>query len=150
MVAPMALFVRQHSISLFLIVAALVATAGVFAFARPTYRPRYENEMIDFSKQDHVSLEAVRKAFAAEGIRLRVSSRFDGYVTLSNRSPGAPLPADALQVVVAPRTGKGSWGPKLEPYDERFGNVLVTDGDADDQLLTRVETAVAALRREVT
>jgi hypothetical protein len=42
--------------------------------------------------------------------------------------------ADALQVEVGPRAGTGSWGPKLESYDERFGNVLVTYGGHDEQL----------------
>jgi hypothetical protein len=139
-------FARQHSISLILVVAALLATAGVFAFARPMYQPRYENKMIDFSKQDYFSPDAVREAFAAQAIRLRISSRFNGMVTFSNRPPGTALPADALQVIVAPRTGTGSWGPKLEPYDERFVNILVTYGGTDEYLLARVEDAVAALR----
>lgn len=43
-------------------------------------------------------------------------------------------------------TGTGSWGPKLEPYDERFANILVTYGGTDEYLLARVEDAVAALR----
>ncbi|MEP6908945.1 MAG: hypothetical protein ABI896_00785 [Actinomycetota bacterium] len=48
--------------------------------------------------------------------------------------------------MVAPRTGTGSWGPKLEPYDERFGNVAVTYGGPDDDLLTRIKAAVSSLR----
>lgn len=56
------------------------------------------------------------------------------------------MPADALNVVVGPRTGTGSYGPELEPYDERFGNVLVTYGGEDEQLLEQIENAVDALR----
>jgi hypothetical protein len=48
--------------------------------------------------------------------------------------------------VIGPRTGTGSYGPELEPYDERFGNVLVTYGRDDAQLLERVSAAVDALR----
>jgi hypothetical protein len=40
----------------------------------------------------------------------------------------------------------GSFGPKLEPYDERFGNVMVTYGRKDERMLDRVKAAVAALR----
>lgn len=52
----------------------------------------------------------------------------------------------ALNVVVGPRTGTGSYGPRLEPFDERFGNVLVTYGGKDERLLERIENAVDALR----
>lgn len=55
------------------------------------------------------------------------------------------LTADALNVVVGPRTGTGSFGPELEPYDDRFGNVLVTYGGEDEQLLERIENAVDSL-----
>jgi hypothetical protein len=65
-------------------------------------------------------------------------------MVLSNER--APLEADALQVMIGPPKGRGSWGPKLEPYDERFGNVLVTYGGEDEQLLRRVKAAVSALR----
>jgi hypothetical protein len=51
-----------------------------------------------------------------------------------------------LQVQVAPRNGKGSWGPVLQPYDERFDNVGVTYGGGDEALLERVEAAVEDLR----
>ncbi|MBA3383980.1 MAG: hypothetical protein H0T20_04915 [Actinobacteria bacterium] len=54
--------------------------------------------------------------------------------------------ADALNVVVGPRTGTGSYGPELELYDERFGNVLLTYGGEDERLLGGVEAAVDALR----
>jgi hypothetical protein len=56
------------------------------------------------------------------------------------------LTADALNVVVGPRAGRGSYGPELESYDERFGNVLVTYGGGDKRLLDRVKAAVDVLR----
>jgi hypothetical protein len=57
-----------------------------------------------------------------------------------------PLCVSRIQVQVGPRTGTGSWGPKLEPYDERFGNVLVTYGGHDEQLLGGIKAAVSDLR----
>lgn len=91
-----------------------------------------------------VVVATVRQAFAAKGIRLREASRFAGMLILSNTP--RHLTADALNVVVGPRTGTGSYGPELEPYDERFGNALVTNGGGNEQLLTRVENAVDFLR----
>jgi hypothetical protein len=137
-------FAARHPVPLLVVLAALVATGSVFAFARPAYHPRYESKMIDFSKVEHYSPATVRKAFKMAGVRLHVSSRFSGMVMMSNAS--VPVQADALQVVVGPRKGKGSFGPKLEAYDERFGNVMVTYGGANNGLLRRIESAVSSLR----
>lgn len=98
--------------------------------------------MIDFSKQNYLSADSVRAAFAKQGIRLETSSAFE--FTLLNL-PRA-VQADDLQVVVGPPTGTGSLGPKLESYDIRFENVMVTYGGHDEQLLQKVKTAVASLR----
>ena len=48
----------------------------------------------------------------------------------------------------APHDGKGSWGPKLERYDERFGNLFVTYGGHDTALLRRVKAAVSDIRND--
>jgi len=48
--------------------------------------------------------------------------------------------------MIAPHNGNGSWGPKLEPYDVRFGNVFVTYGGKDKRLLERVKAAVSDIR----
>ena len=98
--------------------------------------------MIDFSTRDYRSVHEVQRAFARSGVRLHESSRFGGFVTLTNAN--GPLTADKLTVVVAPRRGNGSWGPKLARYDVRFDNLLVTY-DHDDALLERVERAVGSL-----
>ena len=137
-------FALRHPLSFLVVLVAILATAGVFVFARPEYRPQYESEMIDFSKQHYYSPASVRQAFAAEGIHLREASRFAGMLILSNTP--RHLTADALTVVVGPRAGTGSYGPELEPYDERFGNVLVTYGGKNERLLERVENAVDTLR----
>jgi hypothetical protein len=137
-------FALRHPVPFLVVLTALLVTSGIFVFARPQYEPRYASEMIDFSKRRYYSPGTVRRAFAAEGVRLEVASRFSGMLTLSDAP--RPLTADTLQIVIAPRNGSGSWGPKLEPYDERFGNVLVTYGGTDAKLLLRVEAAVAALR----
>jgi hypothetical protein len=135
--------VLRHPAPFLVVLSACATIAAVFAFARPAYGPKNEERMIDFSTVRYYSPGTIRNTFATEGIELQVNSRFYG-ITMFSR---VAIPdADALQVMVGPRTGKASWGPKLEPYDERFGNVFVTYGGRDEQLLARVKTAVSALR----
>lgn len=123
--------------------AALFGTVAVFTFAKPVQRDRYESEMIDFSSREYLSPDSVRRSFLAHGIDLRYRTQFFGFEGLSNVRTWT---ASDLQVQVAPRRGRGSWGPKLERYDERFDNVLVTYGGNDEDLLRRVKAAVADLR----
>ena len=137
-------FVARHPVPLLVVLAAFVLTGSVFAFARPVYHPANESTMIDFSKVRHYSPAEVRRAFGAAGVRLHVSSRFSGMVLLSNAS--LPVQADALQVVLGPPKGKGSFGPKLEAYDKRFDNVMITYGGTDERLRQRIESAVSSLR----
>jgi hypothetical protein len=132
----------RHTWSIVLVLAALAATASVFTFARPEYRARYESKMIDFSKQHYYSPKLVRHAFEEQGIHLRTTKVFGDTILSTNRR----LRADDLQIMIGPRTGTGSWGPKLEPYDTRFGNVFVTYGGSNDSLLKRVKIAVSALK----
>jgi hypothetical protein len=137
-------FAFRHPLTLLVVLVALVTAAGVFVFARPEYQAEDESQLIDFSKQHYYSPSSVRQAFATEGIRLREASRVGGMIILST-TPDR-LTADALNVVVGPRTGRGSYGPELESYDERFGNVLVTYGGEDERVLNRVKAAVDVLR----
>ena len=135
--------VQRHPAPFVLVLSAFATLGAVFMFAHPEYQPQYESKMVDFSTVGYTSPARARAAFVAEGIRLPYASRFSGMTTLSR----VRLPqASALQVVVGPRTGIGSFGPRLEPYDERFDNVLVTYGGRDEKLLARVEAAVARLR----
>jgi hypothetical protein len=138
-------FLLRYPISLVVVFGAFLATAAVFAFARPEYHPPYESKMIDFAKVHYYSPSAVRRTFAEHGIRLYAGAAPGKGWAWFGHGP-APFPADSLQVMVAARRGKGSWGPKLEPYDARFGNVFVSYGGRDSALLTRVKSAVSDLR----
>ena len=135
-------FPPRYSLSILVVLIATLGTFAVFTFARPQYHPRYESKMIDFSKQNYVSPDTVRAAFAKQGIRLRTSAAFE-YTVLNTRRAAQ---ADDLQVIVGPRTGIGSFGPKLESYDTRFENVMVTYGGRDERLLQEVKAAVSSLR----
>ena len=135
---------NRHPVPVFVALAALVATAIVFAVARPEYDSHRGSTMIDFSAEHYYSPSTVREVFAARRIKLYTGEQpAPGTFALS----GDPrFFADALKVQVGPRTGTGSWGPKLEPYEERFGNLLVTYGGHDEQLLGRIRAAVSDLR----
>jgi hypothetical protein len=124
-------------------IAAAALTVGVLSLARAHVSEPQESEMIDFSEQRHYEPEIVQQAFWFHGIHLPVRSRSSGLVILSD---DPLLRAGSLQVAVAPRTGTGSWGPEIDAYDERFGNLLVTYDGEDKELLADVEAAVADLR----
>jgi hypothetical protein len=136
--------VFRFRVSILVVLAALTALAAVFTFARPGYTAPNESKTIDFSSVHYYSPSVVRRAFARHGIPLHAGDRTGGLTWLSNVR--LPFPADSLQVMVAARDGKGSWGSKLQPYDVRFGNVFVTYGGHDERLLERAKAAVAALR----
>ena len=133
-------FAQRHLAPMLIVLAACLAALGVFAFARPKYHPLYESKMIDFSKQHYYSPSTVRWAFATHGVEL-YSGDTPAVGMRTYRSDPA-FRAASVQVMVGPRTGTGSFGPKLESYDERFGNVMVTYGGHDVRLLDRVKTAV--------
>ena len=129
-----------------IVLAALCVTAGVFFFARPEYDRPYESKMIDFAHERYYSPHRVRSAFAGHGIPLVAVDGMAGFVTFYR--PHSRGDAQSLQVSVAPRDGTGSWGPELEHYDERFGNVLVTYGGRDEALLRRIRAAVSSIRKD--
>ena len=120
----------NHPASVLVLLGAVLSVATVFVYTR--------------GRQRYYSPDLVKRSFAAHGVLLRNATSPDGVRILSLRP--VPLEAWALQVAVAGRTTKVSWGPKLEPYDERFGNVDVTYGGHDETLLERVRAAVADLR----
>jgi hypothetical protein len=132
--------VVRHPAPFLVVLSACATIAAVFALARPVYGPKHVSNT--FSQVRRYSPDAVRSAFSGQGIQLRRSKAFEITVLSQSRNPRA----DELQVLVAPRTSSGSWGPKLESYDKHFGNVAVTYGGRDRQLLARVEAAVSALR----
>jgi hypothetical protein len=137
-------FVVRHPASIVVIALACAACASVFVFARPAYHRQYESKMVDFAQVRYYSPANVQRAFADHGVRLRHVTRFSGIEMFSDKR--LPFDADQLHVMVGPHTGRGSWGPKFEPYDERFGNVAVTYGGKDEQLQERISAAVSALR----
>jgi hypothetical protein len=140
----MRLAARQF-VGVLLVAAMLLVTVGVFTFARPAYHSPNESATIDFAKEHHYPLAAVKRAFAAHGIVLHSGATSAGFVWLGATPP--PFRMDSLQVLVAPRNGRGSWGPEVERYDERFGNVFVTYGGHDDALLARIKAAVSDIRK---
>lgn len=75
-------FAFRHVVGMLLIVSAVVATVGVFTFARPTYHPPNESKMIDFSRETYYAPAAVRRAFRTHGIALHGDVSQDGLTWL--------------------------------------------------------------------
>ena len=128
----------------FAIVLAAAAVAAVFTFARPQLESEPGTEMVNLAEKDYVSADAVRAAFAAEDLPLRYTTRFASLLILHSDPP--PQTAEKLSVVVGARTGRVSFGAKYNSYDERFENIVVTYGGSDEAVLSRIESAVAALK----
>jgi hypothetical protein len=129
-----------------MVVAALAATAAVFAFARPEYRTP-DQRTVDLARVHHFGRAVVRRTFAAHGIRLRYSNdkvRGGGPLWLSPTP--IPVPTSGLYVIFAGRTGTVSWGPATSgEYDQPVGNLDVHYGGGDAATLAAVKSAVAEL-----
>lgn len=141
----MALLIR-HRLALAIVLAAAAATAGVFAFARPEYRPQYDSEMIDVAKLHHYPLAEVRAAFAKHGLPLRYDNGGSPVRMLGTTAPRT-WDTTAFNVYYLTTTsGRVSWGPELDTaWEKRLGNLLVHYGGHDDAVLARVKAAVDEL-----
>jgi hypothetical protein len=137
----------RHALALVVALCAILATVGVFAFARPEYHPRYGSKTIDMSRQHIYRVADVRRVFAARGVRLRYSTQLgpkrSGITTLAAHFPWRQ---NDLTVSVAGPRAKVSWGVTFDRYDKRFGNVDVRYNGTDLRLLASVKAAVSDLR----
>jgi hypothetical protein len=146
-------WVSRHALAVAVVLVAVAATGGVFAFARPTYRPSSPYTLIDMSNQRHYTVAQVRHAFASHGLPINSvtgsGDRESGIIILDQRR-GRMAP-DWTISLFGPES-QVSFGPKLDPksgYESRFGNVSVLYGDPhpDRAVLARIEAAVADLQR---
>jgi hypothetical protein len=126
------------------LVAVLAATGAFLSYALT--RPLDPDQRtVDLARVHHDSVADVRRAFAAQGIRLPHVTDDGVVVWLSVMR--APVPDSSLYVLVGGRTGTMSWGPKPRTgYDETMDNLLVHYGGGDARTLAAVEAAVASLR----
>jgi hypothetical protein len=140
----MTLLVRYRT-SAVLVLVAVAAVGGLFTVARARVETGGgDSQMIQLAEQAHVSVAAVRDAFAAEGIVLRYSTTAP-VVTILSTSPPGQWTSEKLFVHVGGRTGQIDFGARSTEYDERFENILVTYGGDDESLLRRIELSVEAL-----
>jgi hypothetical protein len=143
-------FVARHPLGVLIVAAALAATAAVFVFARPQYRPDVTVRNYDMSTRTHYTVREVREAFAAHGIDLRYSRLLPGErgTWVMNLSAVPAIASDTSHVnvsVFGPRTKLG-WGITHERLETVRGNVAATyDGDNDD-VLRRAKDAIGELR----
>jgi hypothetical protein len=144
---PVGFFVR-HQVSALIVVAASLVAVGFFVFERPVYRPRTTTVTVVVSGQHRYAEAAVRAAFAAQRIRLRVANVMpDGTRMLGDITPGTK--DDAFLVTLYPPSAKvifDSSGPK-PMFSTRVGNVSIEYGGKNRRVARRVEAAADALRR---
>jgi hypothetical protein len=140
---------RRYPLSSSVVLAAFLAAASVFLFARPQFRPATDVENVNLAAGPRLAVVDVRKAFAAQNIALsrQIRGAGDGTTWLGQDPP--PWPENSLYVIVFPQKGTlglghGEWEDAY--YEERVGNVLVHYGGADAAKLARVKAAVADLR----
>jgi hypothetical protein len=126
---------------------------GVFAFARPTYRPSSPYTAVNMNGQRHYTVAQVKHAFASHGLVInsvtRSGDRRTGLTILDQRH-GRIAPDWTISLFGTESTV--SFGPKLDPkngYESRFGNVSVLYGDPhpNQALLARIKAAVSDLQR---
>lgn len=140
-------FQSRSRVTLVIALATVALVAAVFTVARPHYDGKFDDKMIDLAEQDYVSPASVRAAFAAEGVSLRYSYDFANGTVLSDVPKARQGRGTPILVTVGGGVGMVSYGPELTAYDERFENVLVTYGGADDAVVDRLDAAVSELER---
>jgi hypothetical protein len=138
----------RYPVSLAIVLVAVLATMGVFLFARPQYRP-VEQKTIDMSTRHHYSGVEVRRVFAAHGLPLtyaRHMGKGDSYLLMLFETP-VPDSTTQLYVSLAGPATKVSWGPKDETsWEQRSANLLIHYGGANERMLAQVKAAASELR----
>jgi hypothetical protein len=143
-------WVSRHVIAVAAVLVAVAATGGVFAFARPTYRPSSPYTLVNMNGQRHYTVAQVRQAFASHGLVINSVAKSDTGLTILDQRHGRIAPDWTISLFGTESTV--SFGPKLDPaqgYESRFGNVAVLYGDPhpNQALLARIKAAVSDLQR---
>jgi hypothetical protein len=138
----------RYPVSLALVLVALLATIGVFIFARPQYKP-VEQKTIDMATRHHYTSAEVQRVFAAHGLPLtyaRHMGKGDNYLLMLFETP-VPNPTTQLYVDLAGPATKVSWGPQDKTsWEQRSANLLIHYGGANERMLAQVKAAAAELR----
>jgi hypothetical protein len=138
----------RYPVSLAVVLVALLATIGVFIFARPQYKPA-EQKTIDMSTRHHYTSAEVQRAFAAHGLPLtyaRHEGKGENYFLMLFETP-VPNPTTQLYVYLAGPATKVSWGPEDKTsWEQRSANLEIHYGGANERMLAQVKAAAAELR----
>jgi len=138
----------RYPVSLALVLVALLATIGVFIFARPQYRPAVQRT-IDMSTRHHYTSAEVQRVFAAHGLPLtyaRHMGKGDSYLLVLYEMPGIN-PTTQLYVHLAGPATKVDWGPKDETsWEQRSANLEIHYGGPNELMLAQVKAAASELR----
>jgi hypothetical protein len=140
--------VLRYPVSLALVLVALLATIGVFVFARPQYRPA-EQHTVDMATRHHYTSADVQRVFAAHGLPLTYANHMgkgQSYLLTLSETP-RPWATSQLYVYLAGPADKVSWGPAdTTSWEQRSANLLIHYGGANTRMLAQVKAAASELR----
>ena len=138
----------RYPVSLAIVFVALLATIGVFIFARPQYKPA-EQHMIDMATRHHYTSAEVQRVFAAHGLPLthaRHMGKGQSYSLMLFETPGIQTTTQLVVYLEGPAT-KVSWGPKdKSSWEQRSANLMIRYGGANERMLAQVKAAASELR----
>jgi hypothetical protein len=143
-------WIGRHLVVVAVVLFAVAATGGVFAFARPAYRePTTSFDDVNMQQQRLYTVAQVEQAFAEHGLLINsVTRRGDartGTTTLDRRH-GRIAPNWMISLFGPDQTvhfSKNMQGA----YVSRFGNLMVFYGGKNAALMAHIEAAVADLQR---
>lgn len=127
--------------ALALVLVAVSATALALLLLRPAARPGAQVRVPNLAPGHHYSVGFVRAAFAAQGLRLRVTTPDSLGVTLSATRP--PLSDRTLYVMVERGDQPPAWS--VPTSDVEIGNLDIHYGGASRRVRASVEAATIAL-----
>jgi hypothetical protein len=136
----------SHRIAVGVVAAALIATAGLFALARPAYHARVTEKLVDMRHEDHYRPAEVMRAFATQGIAL-VRVNHDGGTSFYKGRHLGPADDSFLVTLIDPNVTVGfETGTRKIGYEQRLGNLDVSFGWHDDTLVGRIKAAMKAVK----
>lgn len=139
------MWVMRHALAVVIVGTALAAVATVFAFARPQYRPDLRSTTYDMGGRDHLTVQQVKRVFAAHGFAL-----WNGDLAATD-TPGVwyrPLEdATGIEVTVFGPKATVGWGrDRRQTISTVVGNVGVSYSGRDDGVIDRADAAIDELK----
>ena len=140
-------WVNRHVVAFGVVLFAVAAMGGVFAFASPAYHQSSSEQAVSMKGQHQYTVAQVEHAFALQGLLINSVMRHGG------AQKGTTI-LDQRHGKLAPDWTVSLFGPNatvyfsenMQGYVARFGNLMVFYGGKNAALLVRVKAAAADLQ----